>query len=1174
MSAAATCSKCGTAIPPHAKGGQCPRCLLHLAKTGGAHGGEGLAEWGATEKRIFGEYELIEEIARGGMGVVYRARQASLGREVAVKMILAGELAGEDSLRMFRREAQAAANLHHPNIVPVYEIGEQDFQQYFTMRLVPGGRTIADWASTQRGNWRALASAAAQAARAVDHAHTRGVLHRDLKPSNILWDGLAGPQVTDFGLAKLLDDTSGATRTVEAIGSPSYMAPEQMGGRTREITTATDVYGLGAVLYELISGKPPFLGATPLETMKRAAEELPAPLTAPRDLRTVCLKCLAKAPEDRYASAAALAEDLERFARGEPVSAVPLTPWQTAWRWARRRPEIAALIALSTLCLVAGIAGILWQWRKAELARRGESAALAKATSTVIDLYTHSGLSAAKDGDTTRAALWFAKAAEAATGVKVRQENLARQVAWRNDSPTPVRAFESKLGNILRLYWNRSQTALLGFTWDLKGTVWNVESESQWEPAPGFEINNAVWANRADWIICGSTGWVRCLEYPSGHERARMPWTGSYPALALTSGDRLAAVGGEKPFLWDLETQKTAPLPSTPVRARTLQFSPNGHWLMIYASNRVGICSTAEPDRFVFPPVECLETAFPGFLGNDQFFTAREDGIVVLRTGTGSVVERYPSSVGKAEAFPYLGSADGRFIVTSMAPVVDRTVGFTQFPVHGNRIEQAAFSMDGSLLATACYDSVVRLVNLPSGTPVRQIGWHQEGAMGVAISPDNRFIASSQGGGDLVRVWRLGGPPVPQEVHTGGHSSFRLSRDERLLLSTGTTLSFVQRAHSQVYSVETAQPAGSKLTPGGAIIDGDFAPDASWVVLVSSSVPDRAQHSYATDAGSGALHFWDWKAGQQLGGAIRLPAEPRGVAVHPSGRWVAVYTARRDLIEIEVASRAVKFICTGSSGFPAGDVYPNGRCRYSPDGRFIAAWAMRMPALLWDRQDGRFIPGQVNSTNHVTDVDFAAGFMSSVSVQSSIDILHLPAAAFARPALQDIDWLFVGRFNLDAGLLLTGGRGKIAHVWNWREGTLNAPAFRHDSEIFGGAFIPKTECAATGGLDQKIAIWNRKTGLPVRPPLQTGIEVLNLAATSDGRKLICGDGRILIYSVEELLPKPALSLSDSLLLAEIDAAAEIRNGGLEPLNASEWLKKWRKFRSLHPAWHRYFSAMQ
>ncbi len=332
-----------------------------------------------TQVRSFGDYELREEIARGGMGVVYRAWQISLQREVAVKMILSGELAGKAALRLFQNEAHAAANLHHPNIVPVYEIGEHETQHYFTMRFVPGGETIADWASRRRGEFRVIAGAVARVARAVAHAHERGVLHRDLKPSNILWDPSDEPQVTDFGLAKVLASADGmATFSAQALGSPSYMAPEQMGGRTAEITTATDVYGLGAVLYELLSGKPPFFGASAIETMRRAADEAPAPLTSvPKDLRTICLKCLEKKQGDRYASAAALATDLEDFVRGEPVSAVPLTPPQVLLRWIARKPRVAALLALFIISLLVGVAGISWQWHRSEMARTGQSKTLA-----------------------------------------------------------------------------------------------------------------------------------------------------------------------------------------------------------------------------------------------------------------------------------------------------------------------------------------------------------------------------------------------------------------------------------------------------------------------------------------------------------------------------------------------------------------------------------------------------------------------------------------------------------------------------------------------------------------------------------------------------------------------------------------------------------------------------
>ena len=309
------CPVCGNPFATGELEGQCPHCLLNLASNFGLltemAGMEDLL--GPLQVRRFGDFELLEEIARGGMGIVYRARQISLRREVAIKMILAGELASAESVQRFRNEAAAAARLDHPHIVAVYEIGEYETLQFFSMRLVAGKRHIAAWARSltpPAGN--EIAVMMAKVARAVAFAHERGVLHRDLKPSNILVDEKGEPQVTDFGLAKLVSEReSGLTLSATMLGSPSYMAPEQADGRPGDVTTATDVYGLGAVLYELLAGRPPFMGPSPLATARLVVEEPPAPLPAvPRDLSTICLKCLAKEPAQRYAGAHAVAEDL------------------------------------------------------------------------------------------------------------------------------------------------------------------------------------------------------------------------------------------------------------------------------------------------------------------------------------------------------------------------------------------------------------------------------------------------------------------------------------------------------------------------------------------------------------------------------------------------------------------------------------------------------------------------------------------------------------------------------------------------------------------------------------------------------------------------------------------------------------------------------------------------
>jgi len=386
------CEVCGADISPVAPGGQCPRCLLSLASAadlGAPFSSEEFLD--AGQPRRVGDYELIEEIARGGMGVVYRAWQLSIEREVAVKMILAGQLASPMLVARFRNEAAAAAKLDHPHIVPVYEIGEFETQHFFSMRFIPGKRNIAAWARAlpAAARFQAIALAMSEVARAVAYAHERGVLHRDLKPSNILIDEADEPQVTDFGLAKLLDDPDALQLTVSSaiLGSPSYMAPEQAEPRGREITTATDVYGLGAILYELLSGRPPFTGATPLIVARRVVEEAPRRLLdVPADLDTLCRHCLAKNPADRYASAAALAEDLERFARGQPIEAQPESTFAIISAWSRRHPAIATLTTALFVALLVGFIGVVWQWRRAEAGRTATDQANAQLRDTITHL--------------------------------------------------------------------------------------------------------------------------------------------------------------------------------------------------------------------------------------------------------------------------------------------------------------------------------------------------------------------------------------------------------------------------------------------------------------------------------------------------------------------------------------------------------------------------------------------------------------------------------------------------------------------------------------------------------------------------------------------------------------------------------------------------------------------
>jgi len=299
--------------------------------------------------RDFGDYELIEEIGRGGMGVVYKARQKSLDRIVAVKMILASHLASKDQLARFHAESKTVAAVQHPHVVRVHEAGAWLGQHYFVMEYVPG-ITLAQLVQDGLPDVETAVRLVAKIARAVEHLHCQGVVHRDLKPANILLDRAGEPLVTDFGLAKIFGGDATATRSDVIVGTPSYMAPEQAAGHGSQVGPLADVYSLGAILYELITGQPPFREANPLDTLVQVLEREPAlprriNRRISRDLELICLKCLEKDPGKRYGSAAALADDLERFLTGEPVEARPPSPLAACWRWARREPALAARLA-------------------------------------------------------------------------------------------------------------------------------------------------------------------------------------------------------------------------------------------------------------------------------------------------------------------------------------------------------------------------------------------------------------------------------------------------------------------------------------------------------------------------------------------------------------------------------------------------------------------------------------------------------------------------------------------------------------------------------------------------------------------------------------------------------------------------------------------------------------
>ncbi len=367
-----TCPQCGSAS--RVRRSLCLSCLLSQGLDTDSHNGESLddvlgeikvsdAHW-----RV-GNYQILEEIGRGGMGVIYRARQRHSRRIVALKRILSYHADSQETLARFRREAEAAASLDHPNILPIYEVSEnEEGLPFFSMKFAGGG-SLLEAAPALRSEPRRAVALMAKIARAVQYAHVKGILHRDLKPGNVMLDGHGEPLVSDFGLAKWLDATSDLTHTLTIFGTPGYIAPEQAKGAAANLTPAADVYSLGAILFNLLTGRPPFLGEHALAVIHQAAEK-PAPklrTLAPaldRDLETICAKCLEREPSARYHSAGDLAQDLELWLEGRHIIARPVSPPARIWRWSRRNPIVSAMAAL-LLVLGTALGVMIWKGESA-----------------------------------------------------------------------------------------------------------------------------------------------------------------------------------------------------------------------------------------------------------------------------------------------------------------------------------------------------------------------------------------------------------------------------------------------------------------------------------------------------------------------------------------------------------------------------------------------------------------------------------------------------------------------------------------------------------------------------------------------------------------------------------------------------------------------------------------
>ena len=822
------------------------------------------------------------------MGVVFEARQVSLNRPVAVKMIRAGLFAGEADLRRFRIEAEAVAHLDHPRIVPIYGVGEHQDCHYFSMKLIRGG-SLARRLPAYPADPRAAARLVAEVAQAIQHAHDRGILHRDLKPSNILLDEEGRPLVTDFGLAKRSGDDSGLTQSGAIVGTPSYMAPEQASGHKVAVTALTDVYGLGAVLYALLTGRPPFVADTILETIEQVRGRPPAPPSrinprVGRDLETICLRCLEKDPWRRYASADALADDLRRWLDGEPIAARPVGAAARVWMWSRRNPIVTGLLA----ALILFALGTTWQWWRAEglllQARRD-------ASSEAID----HALSICAQGDVGRGMLRLAEALETAPSdaADLKRAVRANLVAWSRH--------QTQLTNLLR---HSDRVHFVAFSPDGRTAVTASPDGTArlWDALTGEPrgaplrheggVMQAAFSPDSRLVITASLDrTARLWEVDGGRPMgAPLRHRGPVRSVAFSPDGRTVLTGSNDGAaqIWEVASQQ--PL-GEPLRhkgwVQQVAFRPDGNVAITagQVDNTVRLWDL-RTGQVIGEPIPY----HPGRRDNRavRLFACSADGELILTTGSWRSGRQECAQVWDATNGRPLGpplchdddiravglSRDGNVAMTGSD---DRTARLwdarTGKPLcgplrHQGQVLAVALNAAGTLALTGSEDRTARLWKVPGGEPVGDPLHHPGQVLAVAFRPDGRAVLTGCDDG-VARLWTLApaepaGTPVPDgDLKALSHLAH--SPDGRTILMGHTD------GTAQVRDAATMQPLGPPLRHEYAILSVAISPDGTRLL---------------TGCVDGTVHVWSARTRQPIGRPLHHQGPVHSVAFSSDGRMV------------------------------------------------------------------------------------------------------------------------------------------------------------------------------------------------------------------------------------------------------------------------------------------------
>lgn len=1087
-----SCPECGSALARNAPRGLCPKCLLSAVL------GNGPLEFSpqiAGEKcplpRQFGAYELVEELARGGMGVVYRARQVRVNRIVAVKVIAGGQFAAPDFLERFRNEAEAVASLDHSNIVPIYEVGECEGLPFFSMRLMEGGSLAKRIASGESPiPAEAAAGLIAKLAHAVHFAHQRGILHRDIKPGNVLLDAQGEPHLSDFGLAKLVEKDSSLTRTMAMLGTPSYMSPEQARGEAKQLTTAVDVYGLGAVLYELLTSQPPFAGGTTMETVRQVLENEPRRPSLikagiDRDLETICLKCLEKDSLKRYGSAEALAEELGRWLRKEPIQARPSTWAERTGKWVRRNPKVAVLAILLQLALAIGLAGFVIMSMRLAAANRDKDKANVQLARNLRDLEwqkVEDLVSAGKRGSALAILSGFLRQDPRDSAAAMRVISMLGGVSFALPSCAPLRHGAAVQSLAVRQDGRTVATTAA----DGKVRIWDLQNSQIVSvlPHPAKVDDVAYVLDEQAVLTRCHDGSMRLWDLANLKVVLEFPTVRNERFRLIIAGDRKRAAllnSVDSIQLWDLDERRRLGNPLQPSGRITLAAFSRDYSSVAVGSHleRAGVWRVNDSHP-ISPPLEQLQYDVTGLdFSPDGRILAVAVGFTVTLWETRTWTKLKEFDVCNTQILSIAFTPDGQRIISSAYDRPIRIWDVASGQSVGEPIEAERpfcyfrLRPDGKKLASFSQSGVVRMWNAETGLPLSESFEHEGPVTDLSFSPDGKsLITGSQDGS--VEILNVQAAALPRVYFTTKNrypsACFGLDGTRILGSTEGKVLMFNR----------TGTPVGKPMQHADPIFRMKLSPDGT---------------SLVTATWDGSAKIWNLQTCDLQVPVLKHSGRLLEVAYSPDGRWVA--TASED---------STARIWNARTGEPASPLLMHGNdvlyAAFRPDSRALLTAGVDGTARLWTSPNGEAAwPDPIRHKGIVWTAEFDREGGRIVTASSDKSAMVWDAQS-RRPLTRPMRHEKVvkgARFSPDGRWVLTWSEDGSARVWNSYNGSPVSLPMRHLGKVQLAHFSPDCRLVLTGSTDGVVRLWDASTGYPLSEALQHRDSIADLQFSPDGR---------------------------------------------------------------------------